>query len=258
MSDRNAISFIESAEIGPIAPRIDRFETSSEGVDGAALNLDRLPNGIVSGNTLIDFSAAPERVRGGLSLAMAFASRAATAATKAKGGNVDEDDWFAEYTSSLLELGFAVSQGAFTTSRFKKRGVAVHKAIIPFLTIALGGAAVGPVILALLNNLQEVNASQPWITLFDRESRKYQSRELHFGAVSSDGVVSRMRHVAARLSVSDEQINVLFFKITDTSAEFESATTTISVNNSLLAVLEQPLRKRLQSSAFDFIKVAKI
>jgi hypothetical protein len=255
MMDRNALRFVESAAIEP-APA--ELETVLEGMAAPPLDLDKLPKGIVSENTLIDFSAAPEDLRGGLSLAMAFAGRAATAATKAKGGDADEDDWFAEYKSGLMKLGFAVSQGAFTTSRFKKRGIAVHKAIIPFLTIALGGAAVGPVILALLENLKEIDKDQPWIALFDRESRKFQSRELHFGAVASDTVESRMRHVAARLSLSDDTMNVLFFKITDTTAEFESATTTISVNNSLLAVLEQPLRERLQASAFDFIRSAAV
>jgi hypothetical protein len=261
MMDRNALRFVERAAIEPFAATGD-FSTESytPGAPGSPqpLDLDRLPRGVVSGNTLIDYSATPEDIRGGLSLAMAFASRAATAATKAKGSGADEDDWFAEYKTALMQLGFAVSQGAFTTSRFRKRGVAVHKAIIPFLTMALGGAAIGPVMLALLENLKEMDSTQPWITLLDQESRRFNSRELHFGAVASDTVESRMRHVAARLSLSDDTMNVLFFKITDTTAEFESATTTISVNNSLLAVLEQPLRERLQASAFDFIRSAAV
>jgi hypothetical protein len=67
-----------------------------------------------------------------------------------------------------------------------------------------------------------------------------------------------MRHVAARLFFVDDKINVLFFKINDISAEFESATTTISINNSLLAVLEPKLRARLEGSASDFIASAAI
>lgn len=247
----NALHFVETAELGPERPK-DMTEVA---IGESPLDLNKLPKGVVSGNTLIDYSAAPQEVRSGLSLAMAFASRATTAAM---GPGADEDDWFAAYKSNLMRLGFTVSQSAFTTSRFKKRGVAVHKAIIPFLTIALGGAAVGPVILALLENLKDADKEKPWITLFDQESRKYETRELHFGAVASDTVESRMRHVAARLSLVDTETNVLFFKITDTSAEFESATTTISVNNGLLAVIEQPLRDRLQTYALDFIKGASV
>lgn len=250
--NRNALRFVESADIG--SNRAGSKEGTEDTAKARPLDLDKLPQGIVSSNTLIDFSAASEGVRGGLSLATTFAGQVTNAAM---GQGDDEDDWFAAYKSNLMRLGFNVSQSAFTSSRFKKRDIAVHKAIIPFLTIALGGAAVGPVILALLENLKEIDKDEPWITLFDRESRKFKARELHFGAVASDTVESRMRHVAARLSVVDEKTNILFFKITNTSAEFESATTTISINNNLLAVLEQPLLERLQASAFEFIKEAR-
>ncbi|MCA0012888.1 hypothetical protein LB561_09930 [Mesorhizobium sp. B292B1B] len=246
--NQNPLSFIESADI-KASPR--RHTTPLERLESPPLNLDKLPDGIVAGNTLIDYSAAPEGVRGPLSLAMTFASRAASASMR---DGDDEDDWFAGYKTNLMRLGFTVSQSAFTRSRFKKRGIAVHNAIIPFLTIALGGAAVGPVILALLQNLKEMDSNQPWITLFDQESRKFETREMLFGAVSSDVVESRMRHVAARLSFIDSQTNVLFFKVTDVAAEFESATTTVSANNSLLAAIEPRLRERLGESIFDFIK----
>lgn len=245
---RNALDFIESAELAAVS-----HEALAEAPAGVPLDLNKLPQGVVSGNTLIDYSATSLEVRGALSLAMAFANQAARAAMKQ---GDDEDDFFAAYQSNLVKLGFNFSQTAFTKSRFKKRDVAVHKAIIPFLTIALGGATVGPVILALLENMKEIDINQPWITLFDRESRKFETRELHFAAVASDAIESRMRHVAARLKVVDDRINVLFFKINDTSAEFESATTTISVNNALLGVLERPLLERLAATAFDTIKPA--
>jgi hypothetical protein len=249
--DKNALRFVESAELAPARPQSEM----EAAVAASPLDLDKLPKGVVSGNTLIDYSAAPENVRSGLSLAMAFASKATTAVMRP---GDDEDDWFAAYKSNLMQLGFTVSQSAFTRSRFKKRGVSVHKAIIPFLTIALGGAAVGPVILALLENLKEMDQDQPWITLFDQESRRFESRELCFGAVASDAIESRMRHVAARLALVDSNTNVLFFKISETSAEFESATTTIGINNSLLAVLEEPIKMRLQDDISRFIAEARI
>ncbi|NUB05205.1 hypothetical protein FW320_03260 [Azospirillum sp. Vi22] len=252
---KNAIRFIESTTIDDFG-QLDAVPESSLEAP-VSLDLDKLPAGVVSGNTLIDFSATAQEARSGVSLALAFANLAATAATRREDG-ADEDDWFAAYKSNLIQLGFAVSQSALTTSRFRKRNLAVHKAIIPFLTIALGGAAIGPVILALLQNLEKQDPEQPWITLFDRKTRVFSVREMFFAAVSSDASETRIRHVAARLKVTENNTNVLFFKITDTSAEFESATTTISVNNSLLAVLEPPLRDRLQARALDIIRTAPI
>lgn len=251
MAATDPLSFVESAALLE-PPR--RPDLEVESLRTTALDLDRLPSGVVSGNNLIDFSAAADvTVRSGVSMALLFASRTADAAMKP---GHDEDDWFAAYTTNLRKLGFAVSQTAMSVSRFKKRGVFVHQAIIPFLTIALGGAGVGPVILAALNNLREMDESKPWITLFDRESRKFTTREMHFAAVSSDTMQTAVRHVTARLSVDRNETNVLFFHISNSSAEFESATTTMSANNSLLAVLEPHLRKRMEAEIIDFIAAA--
>jgi len=248
----NALRFIETAviphggleglEVGPLP--------------GPPVDLNQLPAGVVSGNTLIDYSAAPAtEIRSAVSLAMLFAGRTARAAMKE---GDDEDDWFAAYTTHLSKLGFSISQSSVQVSRFKKKGLFVHKAIIPFLTIALGGAGLGPVILAALDNLKSMEEGKPWITLFDRESRQFKGREAHFAAVSSDALNTSIRHVVARLNFESNETNVLFFKITDANAEFESATTTMTANNSLLAVLEAPLRMRMQDDALKFIADATL
>lgn len=252
MQDRNILHFVENA---PLAPTHAAKVAEEEAFGEASVDLGKLPDGVVTSNTLIDYSAAAGDIRGGLSLAMVFASRAATAAMQP---GDDEDDWLAAYKTNLSKLGFRVSQSSVTTSRFRKRGLFVHKALIPFLTIALGGAGVGPVMLALLSNLQEMDRDRPWITLFDRETRRLNSREMHFAAVSSGTVESTVRHVTARLTVASDQTNVLFFRITDNSAEFESATSMLTANNSLLAVLEQPLKERLADDAFAFIREATL
>lgn len=252
MSKLDALSFVESATLPPQPELADAAAERT----APPLNLNELPPGLVAGNALIDFSATTSaEVRSGVSMAMLFASRVADA--EMREGD-DEDDWLAAYKTNLRKLGFGVPQSALSISRFKKKGVFVHKAIIPFLTIAFGGASLGPVILGALNNLQEIDRGKPWITLFDRESRKFETREMHFAAVSSGGTETSIRHVVARLSFNQDEINVLFFRITDTTAEFESATTTMSANNSLLSVLEPKLRLRMEAGIGEFIAEAQI
>lgn len=239
----NPTEFIESAAIAqPIEEPV---------ADAAALDLDKLPNGVVSGTTLIDFSAASSpAVRASVSLAMLFASRVASKAMKE---GDDEDDWLAAYTTNLGQLGFAVAGSAIVNSRFRKTGLRVHQALIPFLTVAFGGGAVGPIILAGLKNLQEMNKDSPWITLLDRESRRFDARELHFAAVSSTETDTIIRYAIARLSVDLEDTSILFFRLTKAHANFESSTTTMSANNSLLAVIEPQLRDRLSAHSSSFI-----
>jgi hypothetical protein len=249
----NPRTFIESVDFEPLVL------SAEEGVeDEAALNLDKLPAGVVSGTTLIDFSAVPDQeVRAGVSLSMLFASRVATKKTN-QIQDADEDDWLAHYTNSLGDLGFALAGSAVVKSKFKKTGLRVHKAIIPFLTVAFGGAAVGPIILAALTNLQDMNAGSPWITLFDNQSKRFTTRELHFAAVSSTAADTSIRYAVARLNVALNETSVLFFRLTDASADFESVTTTMSANNSLLAMNEPTLRERLGNLSTSFIKDAEI
>lgn len=243
----NPIAYIEGAAI----------DQPTEALDLAGvppLNLDKLPAGVVSGTTLIDFSATPSQtIRASVSLAMLFASRVAS---KAMTKDDDENDWLAAYTTNLSKMGFALAGSAIVSSRFKKTGLQVHKALIPFLTVAFGGGAVGPIILAGLKNLQDMEKDSPWITLFDRETRRFNARELHFAAVSSDETNTNIRYAIARLSVDYEETNVLFFKLSKAEAEFESSTTTMSGNNGLLAAVEPQLRARLAGQSGSFIAEA--
>lgn len=249
---KNPRRFIETAEIGQLSPA-----EAAEADTTPPLNLDKLPPGVVSGQTLIDFSAVPyPEVRAGVSLSMLFASRVATQSVKVNGGN--EDDWLATYTSSLGNLGFAISPISVVKSSFKRTGIEVHKAIIPFLTVAFGGAAIGPIILAALQNLQSIDEGKPWIQLFEREARRFDVREFHFAAASSTPSDTAIRYAIARLNASAAITSVLFFKISQASAEFESATTTISANNSLMAVMEEDLKLRLGQMVKKFIIGADI
>jgi hypothetical protein len=249
MKIANPLEFIEGADIG-------QFEALEGPAPAEPLNLDKLPDGVVSGTTLIDFSAVPNvTVRAGISLSMLFASRVATSGL---GPGDDADDWLAAYTSNLGKLGFAVSGSTTVHSKFKKTGLSVHKAIIPFLTIAFGGGAIGPIILAGLKNLQDMDANSPWITLFDRETRRFNVQELHFAAVSANETDTSIRYVIARLNFASDETTILFFKLKKVNADFESVTTTMQANNSLIAVNEPKLRDRLGAMVDSFITGAKL
>jgi len=233
-------------------------EAIAEAPPTPGLDLDKLPPAVVSGTTLIDFSATPSAtIRSSVSLAMLFAARVASKAMAAK-PDADDDDWLAAYTSNLAQLGFAMTGSSVTQSKFKKTGIEVHKAIIPFLTIAFGGAAIGPVILAGLENLRSMNESDPWIALFDKETRRFTAQEMHFAAVSSDEQTTVIRYAIARIDVETSKTTILFFKLGKTNATFESATKTLTAGNSFLDLLEPQLRDKLKTLATMFIAQAEL
>jgi hypothetical protein len=239
--------FIENAYLGEQVPFV-RVE-GPEAID--PVKLDQIPAGVVSGKTLIDHSAAPVlELRAGVTLALLFAERVAT---KAMQPGASQDAWFNAFKANMASLGFAVQGSAFTTQTFKAKGLFVHKAIIPFLQVALGGAAVGPIIIAALQNLSEVDKDKPWITLFDQQSRVFTTSETHFAAVSNGDTSTTIRHVAAQLDFAASETNVLFFKFKKNKVDFKSASTTMTIDNESLAKIEPQLRARMAVDVQNFI-----
>lgn len=248
MAARTPLEFIRSASLAELD---SRFEAAVEN----SIDLGALPDGLVTGTALLDLSAVTDaKTRSGVSLAMLFASRVAENHPAAD----DPDAWLAVYQDTLSEVGFSVSGSAVLTSTFRKLGVGVHKAIIPFLTIALGGAAAGPVVLALLNNLDSMSPETPWITMFDRQVRRFDVQEMHFGAAQAVGAETEIRYAVARLNVELSETKILFFKINKRTAAFESLTTSMRVNNRLIATIEEEMMSRLSNMVEKFIWEADI
>lgn len=249
---QNPLEFVRTAKIdmGVAALEAEKSDDSLNAID-----VNNLPEGLVIGKTLLDLSnVVSPLVRGGISLSMLFASRVATNDSSAN----DEDSWLASYQSALGELGFGLGGTARLNSSFKKLDVAVHKSIIPFLTIAFGGAGVGPIILAALENLGKIESGSPWITLFDREARRFSVKEMHFGAAIPAGIQTEIRYAVARLDVELGETKVLFFKVTKNTAQFESMTTRMVADNSLMAAMESELKLRLSKQIKHYVWSANV
>lgn len=250
----NTLELIEAADVGDIASPL-------EGVEGQApkLDLSTLPAVVVSGTALVDFSGAQSPVvRSSVALAMLYASRVATVAM-AKVADADEDDWLARYNQALGEVGFRVGGSTIVHSSFKKKGLEVHKAIIPLLTLAFGaGATAGALIIEALKNLQEMDKDSPWIKIFDKQTRRFDLHEMHFSAVSANEVETTISNVVIRLSVDTGTTQILFFKLSKTTANYDSTTARMTANNALLAVSEPKLQAKLAKFIDDSITGADV
>lgn len=249
---RSPLDIIESVDVA-----LPTALEATEPAQPPKLDLATLPAVVVSGTALIDFSQTQSVVlRSSISLALLFGSRVATKAMK---DGDDEDDWLAKYIETLGSIGFRISGQTMTRSTFKKLDTTVHKAIIPFLTLALGPAvAASTVLLKLLEGLQSMNADSPWITLFDRQSRRFNVREMHFAVVGGNDVDTTITYAVARLNVDTNTTQILFFKITKATAEFESSTTQMTADNGLLATIEPKLKAKLLAIIDDTIAGADV
>lgn len=219
------------------------------------LRLDALPGAVTVGSTLVDLSRIPwPEVRRGVSLSLLFADRVAAADPDA----TDPDRRLASLEGSLGRLGFRLSGGAPVRSVLRRSGVSVHRAIVPFLTVALGGAGAAPVVLALLEKLEAMDAGRAWIELFHSESRRFRVHEFSIGTASATALETEVRIATVRLDIASDVAQVLFFRLGREQAEVATRTSTFAASNSLMAVAAPDIEARLRGLVTDYIWDATI
>jgi hypothetical protein len=165
------------------------------------------------------------------------------------------DQWLQRHNTVLENLNWLREGGGFVNSQFRSINVAVHQAIIPFLAAAFGpAAAAGTLILTALKQLQEMDKSSPWITLFDNQSRRFNISEYQFSVVQVTNDNVQVKVASARFDASYGQTQVLFFKIKQEHAGFQSASGTYSTQTDLLADVNGALKAKLAGFTSAYIK----
>jgi hypothetical protein len=245
--------FIRTADI--YLPRIVRDGTTEALGALNTVSIDELSDAVLVDGTITDFTHVRSKgIRHAVSLAMLFAYRITAASEQA----TDPHKWLETYLAALGRLGFRMSEVSEIKNHVATTNLLVHNAIIPFLEVALGGAAAGPAILALMNQLSEMDKDKPWITLLHREIHRFNVQELHFATVAETEVETQIRNVVARFDISTGTTQFLFFKVTQNTATFQSETRTMTGNNALIIDMAPELHARLREAIQDYIWNAKI
>lgn len=246
-------NFIRTADI--YLPRIFRDGTAEALGALNTVSMDELPDAVLVDGTITDFTHVRSKgIRHAVSLAMLFAYRITAASEQA----VDPSKWLETYLAALGRLGFRMSEVSEIENHVATTDVLVHKALVPFLEVALGGAAAGPAILALMNQLSEMDKDKPWITLLHREIRRFNVQEIHFATVIETEVETQIRNVVARFDISTGTTQFLFFRVTQNTATFKGETRTMTGNNALMIDIAPELHTRLRQAIKDHIWNAKI
>src|SRR5262245_4719919 len=240
-------SYIANLPVG--APSLAMDEDTSE---VNTIDIDNLPNGLVTGSNLIQFppEASPE-LKTSVALSLLAAQRVASNDSVI----ASPTQWLERHNTVLQNLNWRTEGGGATTSSFENVNVAVHQAIIPFLTAAFGGAvAAGALIVTALKQLQEMDKDSAWITLFDRQSRRFNVTEYQFSVVQVVGDPVHLRLAAARLNASFGKTQVLFFKVKKQEAEFEQVNQSYSSEAAMLAEMNVDLKAKLMGLTKSFIR----
>ena len=92
------------------------------------------------------------------------------------GAGASVEAWYDAYFDVLTNIGWVVQQKSFAVYHEESQSFAAHEAILAVAATLLGNA---PTALALvkttLDALKSMDADNPWITIFDRESQHAQT-----------------------------------------------------------------------------------
>jgi hypothetical protein len=163
--------------------------------------------------------------------------------------------WYQQYFDVLSHIGFVIQQSNFQKYEQASDGFEVNQAILEVAAVLLAGApAALAVLTTTLNALQKMNASSPWITLFDRESRSVNTAHFQVSTVDRDDAGELFVMLTAfALEANSKVTQVLFFKFKSNDVRIENTTGKASINASVLAGVRKALTKKLSGLTAEYV-----
>ncbi len=231
-------------------PIPDQFVRAAA-IDGLSANIDDLPDGVVTGSTVVSFAPSlSPTVRSSVVMSLLAAERIADTDSIV----VSPDLWVERYNMILKGLNWFNLQGGVSTQELSSTNVSVHDSILPFLTLALGpGVAATSLVLKAMEQMKKMDESTPWIVLFDRESRRFDVSEYRFATVEDQGSTVVLRMAAARFKATQDKVQILFFKMNDSNISLKVSAATLAASTSILEEINGDLRAKLAGKTKDFL-----
>jgi hypothetical protein len=217
---------------------------------------------VAVGPQLAEFSRSfPQALRSMIANSLLLASLAADKATTAAGGQVsDVFAWHDAYSEVLRKIGWQVQQSESLAQQVDARGLDVHQAIIPVLTAMLGPAvAATSMVISILNGLQDMNPSSPWITLFDRSSKHSSGAKFQISYVDAAAQGDPQIALAAFSIEAERTITqVLFFKFSDQNAKLRKSGTQLTTTATRLLADQQVIADKVSSFIAENVRNIEI
>ncbi len=219
-----------------------------------AIQFSQGAEALAVGSELTEFTAeVPAELRGPISDSVLLAQ---LAANKSSTGAPDVFHWYGKYTEVLQNLGWTLGDAEMQTQAVSDENAAMHKAIIPVITAMLGpGAAAASIVLAVLNGLEKMDTSTPWITVFDRSSQhasgaKFQVSHVGCGADGQPAV----RLLCLGIQAEETITQVLFFRFKSKKAELRKAQADLTISMERLNSAKDLVAARVAPFIADYVR----
>jgi hypothetical protein len=241
-----ARSYIAALDLPPAPPR-----SRAPGVappDPAAVGA------LAVGQNLVEFApGVPPALRAAAADALLLAQLAAD-----KAGAASPDQWYDKHREVLSHLGFRSDGLTRTAQDFSSTDAELHEAILPVITAAFGGAAIPALVIETLRQLSEASAGAPWITVFERESRRFDARQFQISLVDGTETEQSVTMLGFALGVAHATTQVLFFRHARDTVAVERVEGRFSTSSGTLAALAPDIAARLADRRRDYLAALEI
>lgn len=164
-------------------------------------------------------------------------------------------DWYGEYFNVLGNIGFVTQQTNLQHYREKGDGFEAHEAVLEVAGTLLAGSPTALVVLtSTLNALKKMDAGNPWVTIFNRESRSANTAHFQVSTVDRDPNGDLFVALTAFAMEAQQKITqVLFFKFRKNDVKIENHAGKASINATVLAGLREQISQKLLAHSGDFV-----
>ncbi len=255
--ERRALDFVETADL-PTFFEPEGAEDANE-VPTSPPDYQKPELAATVGSQIASFTQDVDpALREQVANAFLFAQQAADKRIAAT-PDATSSDWYAHYTDILSRIGWTMEERTATVREFKGSAARLHKAIVPLVTAALAPVAgATPLIVQVLESLQEMDKDRPWITLFSHASQRAHANQFQIAHVRAGSTGPRIKLIAFDLDVERSVTQVLFAKFAANNAELLHFEYSLSVNESVFKTVAPTIQKRLEDRVNSMVMEIEI
>jgi hypothetical protein len=164
-------------------------------------------------------------------------------------------EWYNQYFTVLGNIGFVTQQTNLQHYKEKGDGFQAHEAVLDVATTLLVGAPTALAVLAsTVKALQKMDAGNPWVTIFNRETRSANTAHFRMSTVDRDASGDLFVALTAFALEAEQKITqVLFFKFRKNEVNIENHAGKASINAAVLAGLRGQIAQKLLTQSSDFV-----
>lgn len=225
----------------------------------APIDFDALKNqAMVVGSEVVSFvqGVSAERKQDIVNAALL----AQLAASKRVPDRSDVFAWYGAYFDVLGNIGWVIQDTGFDSYEEQSDGLEAHEAILKVAGVVLGAAPTAlAVVTATVEAMKSMDTDNPWITIFDRESRCAESARFQISLAEQDDAGQFMvTSMAFGLRAESTITQILFFKIRKSHTTLKHCSGKVTINTDVLAGVRDSIKAKLVGRTAGYIDALDI